>query len=198
MRRAGSVLSALLLLDLLLALPACRSEQPQSAAPAGAASAGATASSSKPAQVTEAWSAASVAAAAKVAAEKSTGPATTRPASNQAQAASGSAETKTAQSAASSEAKAKDEKAAVEAKAASKAGAAVGVPECDDYLTKYERCLAKIPEASREMLQRTITASREAWIRASVTQDGREGVAAACKAALQAAKAAMAPYRCEW
>ena len=48
--------------------------------------------------------------------------------------------------------------AAAPAAAAAPAGAAeFGVPECDDYLTKYAACVdSKVPEAARGMVRQQI------------------------------------------
>ena len=73
----------------------------------------------------------------------------------------------------------------------------IGVPECDDYLDKYEACVnSKVPEAARASLKQSLDATRGAWKSALATPNGKEGLAAACKQAHEASRAAMAQYGC--
>ena len=73
----------------------------------------------------------------------------------------------------------------------------VGIPECDDYLTKYQACVqSKVPEAARGALKQSIDQTRAAWRTAAGTPGGKEGLAAACKQARDGSKAAMAAYGC--
>ena len=81
---------------------------------------------------------------------------------------------------------------------ASAIGEPIGIPECDAYLTKMEKCLGRVPEAGRPMMKRTLDLTREAWKRSSVTPQGKAGLRTACKVATNTAKAATEPYRCEW
>jgi hypothetical protein len=84
------------------------------------------------------------------------------------------------------------------AKAAAVATAdSVGIPECDDYLTKYQACVqSKVPEAARGALKQSIDQTRAAWRTAAGNPGGKEGLAAACKQARDASKTAMAAYGC--
>ena len=73
----------------------------------------------------------------------------------------------------------------------------VGVPECDDYLTKYQACVeSKVPEAARGALKQSIDQTRAAWRTAASNPGGKEGLAAACKQARDASKTAMSSYGC--
>jgi hypothetical protein len=90
--------------------------------------------------------------------------------------------------------------AAAPAKAASTGGATeFGVPECDEYLTKYLACVdSKVPEAARGMVRQQLDATKASWKQAAATPEGRAGLATACKQALEATKQAMAAYGCTW
>lgn len=73
----------------------------------------------------------------------------------------------------------------------------VGVPECDDYLNKYQACVdSKVPEAARAAMKQSLDQTRGAWRSALATPGGKEGMAAACKQARDAAKASMGAYGC--
>jgi len=72
-----------------------------------------------------------------------------------------------------------------------------GVPECDDYLSKYQACVdSKVPEAARATLRQSLDQTRAAWRSAMTTPGGKNGMAAACTQARDAAKTSMAAYGC--
>jgi hypothetical protein len=72
-----------------------------------------------------------------------------------------------------------------------------GVPECDDYLNKYQACVdSKVPDSVRATFKQSLDQTRAAWRTAMATPAGKEGMAAACKQARDSAKTAMAPYGC--
>lgn len=74
-----------------------------------------------------------------------------------------------------------------------------GVPECDDYMSKYLACIdSKVPEAQRGMLRQSLDQAKAAWKQAAATPEGRQGLATGCKAATDAAKQAMQAYGCSW
>lgn len=73
----------------------------------------------------------------------------------------------------------------------------VGVPECDNYITKYTACVSgKVPEASRAQLQASLDQMRASWKQAASTDAGKAGLAQACTAASDAAKQSMAAFGC--
>jgi hypothetical protein len=81
--------------------------------------------------------------------------------------------------------------------AAQSNGAPLGVAACDDYLQKYEACVsARVPEAARDSLLKSLAASREAWRQAIASPGGADALAAACTQAREAAKASMQAYGC--
>ena len=82
---------------------------------------------------------------------------------------------------------------------ASTSGDKIGVPECDDYIAKYEACVnSKVPEAMRASVKGSMETARKMWKDAAATPQGKAGLAAACKQALETAKTAMASYGCSW
>lgn len=74
-----------------------------------------------------------------------------------------------------------------------------GVPECDEYLTKYAACIdGKLPAAMKGVVQQQLDQTKAQWKQAASTPQGKAGLATGCKAALDAAKAAMQAYGCQW
>src|SRR5262245_15534719 len=77
------------------------------------------------------------------------------------------------------------------------AGDKIGVPECDDYIAKYESCVrSKVPEAMRAQLESTLKTARENWKKAAENAQSRSTLAAACKQANDAAAASMKTWGC--
>jgi len=81
------------------------------------------------------------------------------------------------------------------------AGDSVGVPECDEYIKKYEACLTKIaakaPQAE-PALKTAFEGQRNAFKSAAATPQGKATLAATCKQAIDTAKASTSAYSCEW
>lgn len=93
-----------------------------------------------------------------------------------------------------------DNKAATDTKPAENAAAdSIGVPECDEYIKKYEMCLnSKVPEAARAGLKTSFEQTRKAWKDAAASPQGKSALATGCKTALESAKSSMTAYGCEW
>jgi hypothetical protein len=78
-------------------------------------------------------------------------------------------------------------------------GDKIGVAECDEYIQKYETCVnSKVPESARSMVKANLETMRTAWKRAAETPQGKAGLAAGCKQALEQAKTTMGSYGCSW
>jgi hypothetical protein len=68
-----------------------------------------------------------------------------------------------------------------------KAGAAgdkVGVAECDEYITKFQACMGKMPAAAKPAQETAFKQMRDSWKAAAATPAGKEGLKTGCKAAL--------------
>ena len=75
----------------------------------------------------------------------------------------------------------------------------IGVPECDEYLSKVQACIdAHVPEDMKAMHRQNMDQMRDQWRQAAQSETGKAGLAAGCKAALDAAKSSLAAYNCEW
>ena len=82
---------------------------------------------------------------------------------------------------------------------ASSTGDKIGVPECDDYIAKYEACVnGKVPDMARAQFNSAMKTARDAWRKAAATPEGKAGLAAACKQAAEQAKTSMKPYGCDF
>ena len=77
-------------------------------------------------------------------------------------------------------------------------GGSIGVKPCDDYLSKMERCVAKLSPESQEALRAGMEKSRNAWRTSAGTADGKKTLEVACQQALDAAKKAAESMGCEW
>ncbi|HVS83052.1 MAG TPA: hypothetical protein VHE60_15095 [Pyrinomonadaceae bacterium] len=77
---------------------------------------------------------------------------------------------------------------------ASSTGDKIGVPECDDFIARYEACVSQAPEMIRAQLISAMKTWRDDWRKAASTPEGKAGLAAACKQAAEPQKAAMKPY----
>lgn len=78
-------------------------------------------------------------------------------------------------------------------------GDKIGIPECDDYIAKYESCVkGKVPEAARASLESSLKMARDNWKKAAENAQSRGTLAAACKQASDAAAASMKAYGCTW
>jgi hypothetical protein len=74
---------------------------------------------------------------------------------------------------------------------------AVGVAECDAFITAYENCIStKVPEAARAQLRQAVTTWRTQWKKLADNPQTRATLAAACKTQLEATRTQMKPYGC--
>lgn len=78
-------------------------------------------------------------------------------------------------------------------------GGEIGVPECDDYIKKYEMCLnSKVPEAARGAFKTSLDQVRKSWKEAAANPQTKAALASGCKTALETAKQSLSAYSCEW
>ena len=78
-------------------------------------------------------------------------------------------------------------------------GDKIGVPECDDYLDKYENCVSsKVPEAARAQYQATLAQTRKSWRDLAANPQTKASLAAACKTATESARTSLKSLGCEF
>ena len=73
----------------------------------------------------------------------------------------------------------------------------IGVPECDDFIAKYETCVtAHVPEAARAQYKTSIEQWRSSWHKLAANPQTKTTLAAACKTAAEQARTSMKTYNC--
>jgi hypothetical protein len=78
-------------------------------------------------------------------------------------------------------------------------GDKIGIPECDDYIAKYEACVkGRVPEVARAAMESSLKSARENWKKAAANEQSKGTLAAACKQANDQAAASMKGYGCTW
>jgi hypothetical protein len=78
-------------------------------------------------------------------------------------------------------------------------GDSVGVPECDEYIGKYTKCVSDhVPAAQKALMEKSLATMKDAWKKAAATPAGKSALAQACKTAMETAKKSMAAFKCEW
>jgi len=75
-------------------------------------------------------------------------------------------------------------------------GDKIGIPECDDYIAKYESCAPKVPEAVRANYKGALDQVRASWKKLAADPATRGSLAAACKQATETAAASWKAYGC--
>src|SRR6266576_250055 len=79
------------------------------------------------------------------------------------------------------------------------AGEKIGVPECDDFIAKYDACVSsKVPEAARAQYKSAIAQWRASWKKLAENPATKATLAAACKQAREQQEAALKSYGCSW
>jgi hypothetical protein len=79
------------------------------------------------------------------------------------------------------------------------AGDKIGIPECDDFIAKYEACVSgKVPEMARAQFQGAVKQWKDAWKKQAENAATKGSLAAACKQAKEQQEAALKTYGCTW
>ena len=82
---------------------------------------------------------------------------------------------------------------------ASSSGEKIGVPECDDFIAKYDACVSsKVPEAARAQYKASIAEWRKSWKQLAENPATKATLAAACKQAAEQQAAALKSYGCSF
>ena len=79
------------------------------------------------------------------------------------------------------------------------AGEKIGVPECDDFIAKYDACVSsKVPEQARAQYKSAVAQWRASWKKLAENPATKGTLAAACKQAAAQQEAALKSYGCSW
>ena len=74
----------------------------------------------------------------------------------------------------------------------------IGVPECDEFLTKYEACISgKVPEMARAQYKSTLADWRKRWREQANNAQTKASLAQGCKQARDSVKDALKMFGCE-
>ena len=77
------------------------------------------------------------------------------------------------------------------------AGDKIGVPECDDFIAKYEACVSgKVPEMARAQYQNAVKQWKESWKKLAENPQTKGTLAGACKQAREQQEAALKSFGC--
>lgn len=87
---------------------------------------------------------------------------------------------------------------APEAPSAGSSASSTGIPECDDFLDKYERCIKKMPASSRSAMLSAVTRMRTSYRKAGQSAAARRSLASGCTTTQKSVAKAMARYGCKW
>jgi hypothetical protein len=73
------------------------------------------------------------------------------------------------------------------------------VPECDDYLAKYEACVSgKIPEAARSQYNSSLEQTRKSWRTLAANPQTKAALAQTCKSATESARQSLKSFGCDF
>ena len=79
------------------------------------------------------------------------------------------------------------------------AGDKIGVPECDDFIAKYDACVSsKVPEAARAQYKSAVEQWRASWKKLADNPATKSTLVAACKSAAEQQATALKSYGCQW
>jgi hypothetical protein len=73
----------------------------------------------------------------------------------------------------------------------------IGVPDCDDFIAKYDACVTgKVPEVARAQYKTMIEQWRTSWRQLAANPNTKATLATACKQAAETARTSMKAYNC--
>ncbi|UVO26077.1 hypothetical protein [Bradyrhizobium arachidis] len=74
-----------------------------------------------------------------------------------------------------------------------------GIAACDEFLTKYDSCVAsKVPAEQRATYKSQIDQTRKAWIDLAKNPSTKATMEATCKQTMDATKASLTAYGCSF
>lgn len=75
----------------------------------------------------------------------------------------------------------------------------IGIPECDDFLAKYDACVSsKVPESARAQYKSSLDQWRNSWKTLAANPQTKGTLAAACKTTIEQARTSMKSYGCDF
>jgi len=81
--------------------------------------------------------------------------------------------------------------------ASTTAGGKIGVPECDDFIAKYDACVSgHVPQAARAQYKASLDTWRSQWQKLAANPQTKPTLAQACKTAAEQQRKAMKSFNC--
>jgi hypothetical protein len=78
-------------------------------------------------------------------------------------------------------------------------GEKIGVPECDDFLAKYEACVTgKVPAAAQATYKAGLEQWRKSWKDLAANPQTKATLTQICKTQLDNAKSSLGSFGCSW
>jgi hypothetical protein len=74
----------------------------------------------------------------------------------------------------------------------------LGIPACDEFMTKYEACIAKMPSANQATFKGTLDQMRTGWRGMAANPQTKGSLEGVCKQMSDSLKAAMTQAGCQW
>jgi hypothetical protein len=75
----------------------------------------------------------------------------------------------------------------------------IGIPECDEFVTKYEECITDhVPAEKQRQYRENIRAWSQLWRQRMVSSTPRDIVVAACQRHVIASRESMKSFGCEF
>jgi hypothetical protein len=74
----------------------------------------------------------------------------------------------------------------------------VGIAACDDFLDKYEACVAKMPAATQQSVKDSIVQMRSAWKAAAGDAGSKAALESSCKSTSESMNQSMSAYGCKF
>lgn len=74
----------------------------------------------------------------------------------------------------------------------------IGIVSCDEFFTKYEACMAKIPQAQQAVFKGQMDQMRAAWKQAAANPQTKASLGDTCTQMSANMKTSMAQFGCQW
>jgi len=75
----------------------------------------------------------------------------------------------------------------------------IGIPECDEYVEKFEACVnTKVPESQRANFMSSFISMRQSWKAIANNPQTKSELAKGCKQSMEASKKTMSSFACTW
>ncbi len=79
------------------------------------------------------------------------------------------------------------------------AGEKMGIPECDEFIAKYDACVSgHVPEVARAQYKTAIEQWRTTWRQLAANPSTKTTLVGVCKQAAEQARVSMKSYNCAW